>query len=85
MLAAIAHRALAPIRAAAVAAIAASAPTATPAGAADLDAETLADRADLAAAYMAGVQNADGTFGYEFDFVLGEFLDRDNIVRQAGV
>jgi hypothetical protein len=51
---------------------------------AELDAAEVAYRTNLAARYIASVQQVDGMFGYEYDFVSGKFLDRDNIVRQTG-
>lgn len=48
-----------------------------------LKAEDLAWRTELAAQYIQFVQLPTGLFEYEYDFVLGGFLDRDNIVRQA--
>ncbi len=57
---------------------------AAPVHASGLDRDVVLSRADLAARHMANVQGPDGTFGYEYDFVLGKYLDRDNVVRQAG-
>lgn len=48
-----------------------------------LSADTLASRAELAAQYIQSAQLPTGLFEYEYDFLLGRFLDRDNIVRQA--
>lgn len=42
------------------------------------------ERQALAAAYMAGSEEADGRFVYELDLLAGWPVDRDNIVRQAG-
>ena len=52
--------------------------------AAELDRQALVNRAELAAAYIARSQRADGSFAYEYDFALGRYLDDDHIVRQAG-
>ena len=49
-----------------------------------LDPEEVAMRAGLAAEYVASAQLPDGTFAYEYDFLQGCFVDKNNIVRQAG-
>jgi len=40
--------------------------------------------ARLAAHYIAGALQADGSFAYEFDFLRSSWSEQDNIVRQAG-
>lgn len=50
----------------------------------EVGADLARTRAALAATYMVTALSPHGHFGYEYDFVLGRFLDRDNIVRQAG-
>lgn len=53
-----------------------------PAG--ELGLARIAERAALAAQYLSLAQLPEGRFGYEYDFLLARFLDRDNLVRQAG-
>jgi hypothetical protein len=69
---------LAPLFALLIAAGASGAP------AGELGPARIAERAALAAQYLSLAQLPEGRFGYEYDFLLARFLDRDNLVRQAG-
>lgn len=42
------------------------------------------DQADSAASYIRSVQQENGEFRYEYDFLSGEWSGKDNLVRQAG-
>ncbi len=42
------------------------------------------DRIELAAKHLGRVQQEDGFFRYQFDFVTGHWTEDNNIVRQAG-
>ncbi len=52
---------------------------------AEISLEVVNHRLQLALKYLIKSQRPDGLFNYQYDFIRGKYLDRDNIVRQAGV
>jgi len=53
-------------------------------GVTGLAAQTPRTQAEMAVDYTLSVQDEDGLFGYEYDFLSGLWSLDDNIVRQAG-
>ncbi len=51
---------------------------------AEIPLEVVNHRLQLALKYLIKSQRPDGLFNYQYDFIRGKYLDRDNIVRQAG-